>query len=137
MRYDLDVLSEYCREIGLIARIVDPSTLEVVLGNGAVLCFRNAEHEDDCLMGFLGTSWHVHGDLIFVDPRGHYIELDPLNLLSGLSGGTVLVCEQHVDGALADRWLTHSEYNDEFQHLGPSEWIIVRRANATIGQVVR
>jgi hypothetical protein len=131
MRYDLNFLSEYCREIGLVARIADPSALEVFLGNGAVLCFRNSECEEDCLMGFFGTPWHTHGDLMFADPRGHYIEMDPLNLLSGLRNGTVLVCEQHVDQTLADRWLTHSEYNDEFRHLGPREWIIVRRAVAS------
>ncbi len=132
MRYDLDLLSEYCREIGLVSRIAVPSTLKVFLGDDAVLCFQNAEHEKDCLMGFLGTPWHTHDDLMFCDPRGHYIELDALNLLSGLIGGTVLVCERHANGTLTDRWLIHREYNDEFRHLGPGERIIVRRAKTAV-----
>jgi hypothetical protein len=130
MVYDLNFLNEYCREIGLVARTVDRFALEIAVGNGAVLCFQNAERERDCLMGFLGTPWHTHGDLTFVDPRGHYIELDTLNLLNGLRDGTVLVCERHVDGKLADRWLIHSGYNDEFRYLDPDVSIIVRRANA-------
>ena len=65
---------------------------------------------------------------MFVGPEGRYIELDALNLLSGLRDGTVLLYEQHVGGTLVDRWLVHSEYNDEFKHFGPDEWIVVRRA---------
>jgi hypothetical protein len=130
MRYDLDLLNGYCREIGLVARIADQSTLEVSLGNGAILCFQNAESEDDSLIGFLGTPSHAHGDIMFVGHEGRYIELDALNLLSGLKDGTVLVSERHVGETLADRWLIHSEYNDEFQHILPDERIVIRRANA-------
>lgn len=135
MRYDLDILNEYCREIGLAARIADQSHFEVFLGNGAVLCFQNAEREQDCLMGLLDTPWHTHDDLMFADPRGHFIELDPLNLLSGLMAGTVLVCERRLEGKLVDRWLVHSEYNDEFRYLEPGEEIIVRRANSPSAKV--
>jgi hypothetical protein len=130
MRYDLDLLSEFCREIGLLARMADPSTLEVIVGDDAVLCFQNAEREEDCLMGFLDTPWHTHGDLMFADPRGYYIELDPLNVLTGLRGGEVLVCELQKEGVLIDRWLLHSEYND-FKHMQPGERITVRRADTT------
>ena len=132
MRYDLDFLSEYCREIGLVSRIVAPSTLEVFLGDNAILCFQNAEHEQDCLMGFLGTPWHTHDNLMFCGSWGYYIELDTLNILSGIVGGSVLVCERYADGTLADRWLIHSEYNNEFRHLQPGERIIVRRANLAV-----
>jgi hypothetical protein len=50
MSYDLNVVQQLCREIGLPARIIDVHHLGVDLGEGAVLCFQNAESEADCLM---------------------------------------------------------------------------------------
>ena len=128
MRYDLDILNEFCREIGLNARMRDNSSLEVFLGDETILCFQNAELDEDCLMGFANTPWHTHGDLEFSDHHGHFVELDPLNLLSGLCSGDVLICEQEVSGNLIDRWLVHKVYHDEFQHLMPGERLIVRPA---------
>ena len=95
---------------------------------GAVLCFQNAEREEDCLIGFLDTPWHTHDNLVFAGGRGYYIELNYLDLLTGLREGRVLVCEREVDGRTVDRWLIHSEYNDEFKYLEDDERIIVRRA---------
>jgi hypothetical protein len=40
----------------------------------------------------------------------------------------VLVCEREIEGLTVDRWLVHSEYNDEFTYLEEGERIIVRRA---------
>lgn len=64
---------------------------------------------------------------MFVDARGNYVELDYLNLLTGLKEGRVLVCEREVKGQMVDRWLVHCEYNDEFKYLEKDERIIVRR----------
>ena len=128
MRYDLNLLNEFCYEIAVPAQITDGTRLEVPVGGGAVLCFQNAEREEDCLLGFIDTPWHTHGDLIFADPRGHYIELDSMSLLSGLKEGRVLVCEQQIAGQVTDRWLIHSEYNDEFRYIQPGERIVVRSA---------
>ena len=128
MRYDLDILNEFCSEIGLKALMTDSSSLEVFVGDDAVLCFQNAKLDEDCLMGFANTPCHTHGDLMFSDHHGHFIELDPLNLLSGLCSGDVLICEQEVSGNLVDRWLVHKVYHDELQHLMPGERLIVRRA---------
>jgi hypothetical protein len=128
MRYDLALLEEFCRETGLEARIIDPTVLEVPVGDGAVLCFVNSKEEKDCFLGFHDTSWHVHGDVIFNGPNGHYIEVDLLSLLSGLKDGQILVCELRENEILVDRWLIHSEYNDELSHLQPGQRIIVRRA---------
>lgn len=130
MRYDLDLLNEYCREIGLDAAMPDRSSLQISLGDGAILCFLNAERDDDCLMGFAGTPWHAHGPLMFCDAGGRYVELEPLDLLSGLCDGTVLIGTLELESKLVDRWLVHKEFNDEFGHLEPGERIIVRRARA-------
>ena len=164
MRYELDLIHELCREIGLSARMVAGRLryapyagchrVEVDLGQGAVLCFQNSDHEPDCLIGFLtlgprggandnrsaedyeftGVDWHTHfGKFTFTDARGHYVELDYLDLAVGLKEGRVLVCEREVEGRTADRlrwptrWLIHSEYAD-FRDLQEGERIVVRRA---------
>ena len=128
MRYDLELIYQLCRETGLPARVVGDRGVEVDLGQGAVLCFQNAEREEDCLIGFRDAEWHTHDDLMFSDPRGHYIELDYLDLLTGLKEGRVLVCEREVEGRTVDRWLIHSEFNDELRYLDEGERIIIRRA---------
>ena len=95
---------------------------------GAILCFQNAQREEDCLIGFLDTAWHTHGDLMFLDACGNCVELDYFALLSGLKDGRVLVCEREVEGRTDDRWLIHSDYNDAFKYLDEGERIIIPRA---------
>jgi hypothetical protein len=132
MRYDFALVRQLCREIGLIVRLDTNHRIEVDLGRDAVLCFQNAEHEEDCLIGFFGMPWHVHDNLIFVDARGNYIEIDYLDLLTGLKEGRILVCEREVKGRTVDIGLVHSEYNDELKYLEEGERIIVRRATVQL-----
>ena len=127
MRYDLNQLHKLCEEAGMPSS-VEGQCLEVDLGQGAVLCFQNAEQEDDCLIGFAGMPWHAHDDLMFSDSRGYYTEIRYLDLIKNLEEGRVLICEQHVAEHIADRWLIHSEFNDEFRCLELGERIVVRRA---------
>lgn len=131
MRCELDLVNQLCREIGLMVQMDTADRVEIDLGRNAVLCFQNAEREDDCLIGFLGMPWHVHDNLIFVDARGNYIELDYLNLLTGLKDGRVLIREREVKGRTEDLWPVHSDYNDEFKYLEEDERIIVRRATVS------
>ena len=136
MHYDLDLVGQLCREIGLPAHTSD-HRVEIDLGGGAVLAFQNTERDEDCLIGLLATNatperivvgWHTHDDhLTFVDAHGCRIKLDYLDLLTCLKEGRVLVCEREVEGQTVERWLIHSEYNDEFTHLEKGERIIVRR----------
>ena len=129
MRYDLELVSQFCREIGLLASPPSGQVVEVDLGQGAVLYFENAAHaEDDCAIGFVGVASHFHGDPSFMDARGNHIEMDYLDLLIGLKDGSVLICELEVDGRTSERWLIHSKYNDEFGYMQEGERIIVRRA---------
>jgi len=127
MRYNLELIYRLCGEVGLSARMAD-QRLEIDLGQGAILCFQNAEREEDCLIGFRDTPWHTHDDIMFADARGNCIELDHLNLLTGLAEGRVVVCEREVEGRTVDLWLIHSEYNDECTYLHKGERIIIRRA---------
>lgn len=128
MRYDLDLIHQLCCEIGLSVRIDAGRRVEVDLGQGAVLCFQNAERDEDCLIGFLGTPWHTHNGLMFSDGRGRYVELDYLDLITGLKEGQVLVCERLRYGRAVDRWLIHRDYNDEFKYMEEGEQIVVCRA---------
>lgn len=132
MRYDLAFLNEYCLELGLNAELVEDS-LHIDLGEGAILMFVNAEQDVDCLVGFLETPWHFHGEaLIFADPRGHYVELDQTDLIAGLVSVEVLICTRLPRGAVADRWLMHREYNDEFDSLEHNGSLLIRRASITV-----
>ena len=127
MYYDLEMIVQACSEGDLVATRMHAS-VEIDIGRGAVLCFQNAEEEQDCLVGFRETPWHTHDDFTFVDPRGRFVEMDYLGVLYGLSDGTVLVCERHIDGRLVDRWLIHKDCADEFDYMDESDQIIVWRA---------
>ena len=129
MRYDLDFLEAFCSEIGLPALRPGGDVLDVNLGGGAILTFRNAEQDVDCLIGFSGTPWHAHGGLSFNDPRGHFIDVDVLGLLTGLKDGNVLICERYLHGRLIDRHLIHSDVNDEFRDMLEGEQLVIRRAH--------
>jgi hypothetical protein len=127
MRYDLGAVYRRCQESGLSAKC-SANRVEVDLGQGAVLHFEDAEREEDCLIGFLDTPWHVHNSLIFADASGNYTELDYLELPDALTAGTILVCELWADGKAVDRYLVHNKYNDEYRYLQQGEQVIVRRA---------
>jgi hypothetical protein len=128
MRYDLDLVYQMCREVGLSVLRRDDERVEIDLGKDAVLCIQSFEGEADCAIGFLGTEWHTHDNPIFMDARGSYVQLDYLDVIVGLKDGRLLIGERHVAGRLADRWLVHGEYNDTFKYLAEGECIVVRRA---------
>ena len=123
MRYDLGLGLQLCQEIGLRSDLSISNTLAIELAEGVRLLFQNAEHADDCLVGFDGTPSHTHGDFTFVDGRGHYVEMDYLDVIAGLADGRILVCERSKLGAIVDRWLIHRDYNNEFRHLAFGEQI--------------
>ena len=128
MRYDLPLIHDLCAELRLRSTVVSDERLEVHLGGDAVLCFVNSENDQDCLVGFKDTPWHAHDDFTFHDRRGYCTELNYLNLLTGLKEGKVLVCELWQLGVLTDRWLLHSEFNDEFRYMNEGDEIRTWRA---------
>jgi hypothetical protein len=126
MRYDLELVSQLCQEIGLRATS-SAGAVAIELAAGVSLVFHNAEQDVNCLVGFNGTPWHVHDGFTFVDGRGNYIEMDYLDVISGLADGRVLVCERAKLNQVTDRWLVHKDHNDEFQHMERGEHITVWR----------
>lgn len=128
MSYDLKEIHKRCIELGISSELQLPQKLSVFVGDDVVLSFENSEQEEDCLVGFKGTSWHVHDEFMFVGREGRYIELDSLNLISGLADGSVLICELWKESSLNDRWLIHRDFNDEYKYMEVGEEIRVWRA---------
>ena len=128
MRYDLQLIQELCAELQLRSTPVSAQEVDVDLGGGAVLCFINSEQDRDCLVGFEGTPWHAHNDFTFHDRQGYCIDLNYLDVLTGLKEGKVLVCELWRSGALTDRWLLHSELNDAFKYMNEGDEVRVWKA---------
>ncbi len=131
MPFDLDLLVEYCRELGFHCMRTTPEELAIELGHGATLCFVNFPNDSDCLLGFRETGWHTHDTpFLFGNSRG-CAEFDSLGVLAALKSGELLILEQWSGGKLADRSLIHHVYNDEFGNAGPDDEFRVYRASST------
>jgi len=131
LRYDLELIAELSEEVGLGSVTRAPGEATIELQEGVALLFRNLDEEDDCVMGFVGTSWHTHGGLMCSDRHGSYVELGYLDIVAGLANGTVLICELWARSKLSDRWLVHKDYVDEFKYLQPGEEVRIRMAPST------
>jgi len=127
MRYDLKLIHELCRELGLRSNFRSDDLLAIELAEDCLLVFQNAERDEDCLVAFDGTPWHTHDVFMFADGRGYYTEMDYLDVVSGLKDGRILICELWMDGRLIDRWLIHRDFNDEFKYMDEKEEVRVRR----------
>jgi hypothetical protein len=137
MHYDLTLIADLCTELGLAHTSIAGKSVAVALEPGATLRFENYASEEDgsaeSVVGFEGTPSHSHGDMSFY-ARGQQVELNSLDLLSGAIDGTVLICERWKDEKLADRWLVHKDFVDEFNYIEPGEEIRVRRVLAGCGR---
>ena len=131
MRYDLKLIADFGIENDFQVVQRGPESVGLDLGGGAVLEFCNSEKEENSLIGFAGTTWHTHGKFMFAGQRGYFIEMDYLDVLVGLSEGTVLLCERRIGGQLRQRQLIHRDYNHEFHYLAIDDEIVVRCASRT------
>jgi hypothetical protein len=129
MQFELQLVAQLCKELGLQFEIRSPVEIALHLGGAASLVFQNAEREDDCCRGFAGTPWHTHDKLICVDRHGSYAQLDYLEVIAGLADRTVLICELWRRGTLSDRWLVHKDHVDEFRRLERNDEIRIRPAS--------
>jgi hypothetical protein len=127
MAYDLQAVQASCARLRLSSRLSE-NQVEVDCGPGAVLCIVNSPDDSDSLIGFQGTPWHTHGDLMFNDAAGLYVEMKLDELLAGLANGQVLICELWRDGTLHDRYLAHARLNDELLYVQPGEELRFFRA---------
>jgi hypothetical protein len=126
MRFDLEMICELCSEVGLHCIRRSSDEVMIRLEAEAKLLFCNEPNDDDSFIGFEGTPWHTHDELMCSDRHGYHIELNFLDVISGIADGTVLICELWVCGKLADRWLVHRDFVNEFRHLQNGDEIRVR-----------
>jgi hypothetical protein len=121
VRYELKQVQELCGELGLRSSVVveEPAEwAEVDLGGDAVLCFVNAAHDKDCLVGFKGTGWHFHDDFVFEDRDGSVvISLNYLDLLRRIKNGQIVVLEHWRSGQLHSRALVHSDSDNVLHYI--------------------
>ena len=136
MQYDLEMVVDLCDELGMSHRKTARNEVIVELEANIEFVFLNFLDTDDCLMGFVGAEWHTHGDVEFSDRHGYCIELTYLDVLTGLADGTVLMCELWRPGRLADRWISHKDFVDEFRFMQEGDEVRVRplRLGAVRGQ---
>jgi hypothetical protein len=127
MRYGLKLIHELCQELGFRSSIRSTELLEIDVNDAGVLCFKNAKIEEDCLVGFDGTPWHTHDDFVFADRLGNHVVMNYLDVVSGLENGAVLICERWHKDQLLDRWMIHSNLNDELRFMDKGEEIRIRR----------
>jgi len=127
MIYDLPIIAEYCIELGF--RVIENSddVVKIEVEKGVTLEFMNIDNNSDSLVGFSGTPWHGHGDLVFVVENGKYIELTPLDILQDLKLGRVLLLETWREGKLEDRAILHSESEETFEYMQPGDEYRIRR----------
>lgn len=131
--YRLEELEQLSRELDLESRRVDANRLDVHLYDGCVLAFCNLVDEDDTLVRFDGTPWHVHGTVLFNTGGRAYTECDELDILVGLGRGELLVLSRHKNGELADRWIVHKDEPLDVKYVEPGEELRVYRLTAGFG----
>lgn len=131
MQYDLAMIAELCDELGIRVAGREENEIELDLGHEAILHFENWPDEDDCLMGFLGASWHTHGEMMWSGREGVHADLDELGIVAGLADGTVQVCELWSRSVLVDRLLVHRDLLTVCDGLGVEDEVRIRRARTT------
>lgn len=136
--YDLDLVHEQCREVGLKSEFENTDLLVIHLTDDIKLRFENnvTTHqfgrpsiEDDSLIDLGDDSdWHTRvQDFEFADPRGHYVSVHYLDLVAGIASGEILIAEMWNRNRLKERWPIHRDYNDEFDYLEKDDEVRVRR----------
>jgi hypothetical protein len=127
MYYDLDMLEEYCEELGFSSIRPSPDSLKVKILEGIDLEFHNLRDTEDTLAGFNGTPSHWHGRAMLEIGDARYVELDELDLVKGLRSGDIVIVERYLKGALKDRWIAHKEEKLDVQYIEPGEEVRVHR----------
>ena len=130
MQYDLPSIADLCEAFGFAIAHRDATSLSITVSTDVRLLFCN-DDADDCLIGFVGTPWHAHGDIVLAS-RQASIELSAVDVVAGLADGQVLICEGWSAGQLQDRWLVHRDVFDGQRLLEPDAELRLRRAVSNI-----
>ncbi len=127
MQYDLNLIDDLCKEIGLPSEYRSANKIAITLAAGVVLLVENSANEADCLITFDGNDkWHTHDEFLFY-ANGKQIERTYFDVIAGIPSGEILVAELWNNGQLEDRWLVHKDFVDEFQNMEKGDEIRIRR----------
>jgi hypothetical protein len=127
MYYDLDLLEEYCEELGFSSARSTPDSLKVKILEGIDLEFHNLRDTEDTIAGFKGTPSHWHGPATLNISDATYVELDELDIVKGLKGGDIVIVERYLNGHLKDRWIAHKAEKMDVQYIEAGEEIRIHR----------
>lgn len=127
MPYDLDKLQRDCDAPGFTATRESVDALKVTIREGVTLAFLNLVEESDTLIGFEGTQWHTHGNMILMLDQANYVKLRECELLTGIMDGDIVIVERFVDAQPEDRLVAHKLEPFDIEYIEPGEERRIRR----------
>ena len=117
-------IAKVAREMGFECSL-DPEELRIVIA-GAELVVSLDEKEPDGPIGFDGTPWHFHSELMMMTSDSTFVQYGLIELLGALKRGEALVYERFVQGTLEDRWISHKDEPFSLSEMEPGEELRIR-----------
>src|SRR4051812_21729409 len=91
MPYDLTAIEDFCRSEGWRCERTSPEEVRVRVCEDIDLCIANTEAGTDTYLGFSDGTWHTHGIATIMTGPDTYLELSPVEILTGLRDGDLLI----------------------------------------------
>jgi hypothetical protein len=130
MKINIDDLEESCKRNSFTYMTEDNNSIRITLFQNITLVITNIS-EDCSLIGFSETKWHAHDTIMFTDKNGYYIELNYLEILEGISNGSILIIEEYDTEILLDRYLAHQDYFDELKYIKLGTELRIKKYDAS------
>ncbi len=127
MKYRLSEIINLCNEQGLRVQQLDEDRVDVYLREDCILSFCNLIDENDTIVGFVGTPWHAHGVVQFMNGSDTYIECDELDIITGLVCGELLIFSRYLSFELIDRWIAHKDESLDVKYIEAGEELTICR----------
>ena len=127
MSYDLDGLERECNSLGIDCSRVEPNQLDVLVSADCTLQFSNQPEESDTRVGFAGTPWHSHDQLMLMTSDSTFIECSEFEMIRLLASGDLVIVSQFLKGELGDRWLAHKSERLDIGNIEAGEELHIKR----------
>jgi len=127
MSYDIEVLELACATYHLPFVRISIDEIEITLAPDCFLQFANLPDEDDTYVGFKGTPWHSHGNVMFMTSTNTCIECSEIEIIELIAAGILLIVTQLQAGELKDRWLSHREEPLDLRDLQPNDELRIKQ----------
>jgi hypothetical protein len=76
----------------------------------------------DLAIGFLGCSWHTHGDIL-AELHGSSPEEASHRFVRAITSSELVIVVSRIDGAIDDVWIADDAQHDELKYALPNETI--------------